>query len=499
MNRKILLVDDSRTALGAMTKALEDGYDVHTASSGGEAIRACEESGPFAVVLSDYEMPEMNGIQLLTQVEQSWPDTTRMMLTGHANLDLAIEALRSGSVFRFLSKSTESEDLRKDVQAGVERFKNLEEERLLTEQLQFSRESLLSLTETLERRLADQLGRLRGMQQFTSQLNETESLEQVAELTADTTFRLFGRRPVEVEFNGMGVGKSICSTCGDAVSEHVHSESVVTTEGYVGCIRVEEKSVNGRSLASSDRSFLASLAASAAIAAYNQIHRLERDSAQHATIFALARLAEFRDDETGKHLERVSKYCGLIARGLREDGKHTNVITDGYVYDLEMSAPLHDIGKVGVPDSILHKPGKLTEEEWVIMRKHSAIGAETLRNVLETSGEQSFLRMGHEIAWCHHERWSGGGYPRGLSGEEIPLAARVMALADCYDALTTRRPYKGPWTHDEASAYILEQRGIHFDPDVVDAFERRAEEVDDIRRRLGDGPIDPAESLPDVA
>ncbi|MEW6071952.1 MAG: HD domain-containing phosphohydrolase [Planctomycetota bacterium] len=494
MNRRVLVVDDSPVVLGAMKDLLGGTYDVHTAATGEEALHRCEEAGPFAVVLSDYEMPAMNGIELLAKLEKTWPDTTRMMITGYANLDLAVEALRSGSIFRFLSKSAGPEVLRRDVEAGVERFRRVEEERLLTEQLQFSRESLLSLTETLEQRLADQLARLRGMHHFAARLRESRSLEEVATLTAETATRLLGGRAVEVEMDG--IGRTLRISRGGEPGAEALVEPIVTTEGIVGQLRIETKD---RRLAKADREVIGSIVDLAAVAAHNHINRHWRDSAQHATIYALARLAEFRDDDTGKHLERVAKYCALIARGLREDGHGADVLSDSFLHDLELSAPLHDIGKVGVPDSILLKPGELTPEEWAVMRKHATIGAETLRNVLETSGEQSFLRMGHEIAWCHHERWNGSGYPRGLAGEEIPLSARIMALADCYDALTTRRPYKDPWTHAQAMAYVAEQRGLHFDPHVVDAFVARADQVNEIRRQLADEPFDAAESIAEVA
>ena len=273
---------------------------------------------------------------------------------------------------------------------------------------------------------------------------------------------------------------------GTRTSPRTVSEPIASGEFVLGHVTVEERTEQGHVLGEADRRTLASLAASTAVAAHSHIRLRERDDAQHATIFALARLAEYRDDETGKHLERVSEYCRLLAEGLREDGHHLGVITDPFVRDIVLSAPLHDIGKVGIPDSILLKPGPLTEEEWEVMRWHPTIGAETLRNTLETFGEQSFLRMALEIAWCHHEKWDGSGYPRGLHGEETPLAARIMALADCYDALTTKRPYKEAWPHEEAVAWISEQSGKHFDPRVVEAFEKRAQRFDEVRRNLAD-------------
>lgn len=496
MNRRILIVGPS--AVSAVAKMLDEAYDLTTVISAGEAVGASEMKGPFATVLAASEIHAERGIEVLGRFEKKWPDTTRILLTERARPESAIEVLRSESIFRLLMQPFEAEELQACVQAGVEKFHARAQERLLTEQLQFSRESLLSLTETLENRLAAQLGRLHGMQRFAGELKETRSLEEVARLTADTASRLLDGRSVEVAFDGTIHREAIHVLCGHPMREDVETVPVLTTDGALGHLRIEARR-RRRPLTDADREILASLTASAAIAARNQIHIGERNSAQHATIFALARLAEYRDDETGRHLERVTAYCRLVAEGLRDDGKFLETLTDAFVRDLELSAPLHDIGKVGVPDSILHKAGPLDDDQWEVMRKHSTIGAETLRSVLETSGERSFLRMGYEIALYHHERWSGEGYPEGLRREEIPLAARIMAIADCYDALTTRRPYKEAWSHHEAMNYILEQRGLHFDPDVVDAFDARSERVDEIRGFLADEADGTPRRFPNVA
>ena len=270
------------------------------------------------------------------------------------------------------------------------------------------------------------------------------------------------------------------------MSAEIHEEELTTSEGRLGQIAIDAIDKEGNRLSDVDLRLLSSLASSTAVAAHNEFRRRERDEAQHATILALARLSEQRDNETGQHIERVSSYCKLAAEALREDGKHLDVITDGWIDDLVRSAPLHDIGKVGIPDSILLKPGKLTPEEWEIMKTHAEIGAITLDSVIQENGHQGFLAMGRDIAWCHHEQWSGEGYPRGLKGDQIPLSARILALADVYDALTTVRPYKQAWPHEEAIAWISGRAGSHFDPDVVQAFMRRAEEAQEIAERLAD-------------
>jgi response regulator RpfG family c-di-GMP phosphodiesterase len=207
-----------------------------------------------------------------------------------------------------------------------------------------------------------------------------------------------------------------------------------------------------------------------ATALENHWHREAFDDAQDAIITALAKLSEYRDPETGAHLLRLKKYSALICGYLAETEKFRNIVTVDFTQDLVRSSPLHDIGKVGIPDSILKKPGKLTVEEFEIMKTHAQIGGDTLRTVYEQYPSQSFIKCGMEIAYGHHEKWNGSGYPCGLQGESIPLAARILALVDVYDALTCRRVYKPPFPHEQAKAIIIEGHGSHFDPDIVAAF-----------------------------
>ncbi|HEX3126590.1 MAG TPA: HD domain-containing phosphohydrolase [Thermoanaerobaculia bacterium] len=202
-------------------------------------------------------------------------------------------------------------------------------------------------------------------------------------------------------------------------------------------------------------------------------------------LITLARLAESRDHATGQHLERMAAYSRRLAEQLA-DGIYSRSIGTGFVEHLYKSSPLHDIGKVGIPDSILLKPGPLTAEEREIMRRHPEIGGETLRSVVEQFRGNTFLTMGMEIAYSHHERWDGQGYPFGLAGDEIPLAARIVAVADAYDAITSRRPYKGAFGHEEAIRRITADRGHHFDPILVDGFLACHQDFDGIRQRLTD-------------
>lgn len=202
----------------------------------------------------------------------------------------------------------------------------------------------------------------------------------------------------------------------------------------------------------------------------------ENQLIQEVSIHALARLAETRDPETGKHLRRTQEYVLTLARALRDNPRFTSYLDERTINALAQSAPLHDIGKVGIPDQILLKPGKLTPEEWEIMKTHAELGSNAIAQA-EKDAEKpvAFLAIAKEIAHYHHEKWDGSGYPAGLVGDAIPISARLMALADVFDALICQRVYKPPMPFEKAHQIILEGSGLHFDPDVVATFVREAE------------------------
>lgn len=191
---------------------------------------------------------------------------------------------------------------------------------------------------------------------------------------------------------------------------------------------------------------------------------------QDVTILSLASLAETRDNETGMHIRRTQSYVRLLADELRARGHYTDLLNDDTIKLMEKSAPLHDIGKVGIPDAVLLKPGKLTPEEFEIIKDHPTLGKNALEGAENMLGSTSFLRFAKEIAYSHHEKWNGSGYPQGLAGQDIPLSARLMAVADVYDALIARRVYKSAFTHETAIDLIVEGKGTHFDPVVVEVF-----------------------------
>jgi len=214
-------------------------------------------------------------------------------------------------------------------------------------------------------------------------------------------------------------------------------------------------------------------------------------AAQAATITAFCALAEARDNETGNHIRRTQHYVRILAEALQDHPRFRDQLDDEVIQLLFKSAPLHDVGKVATPDAILLKPGKLTPDEWVLMKQHCEYGRNAILQAESALGgvtDASFLQYAAEIAYGHHERWDGSGYPQGLAGDAIPLSARLMAIADVYDALISRRVYKQPIPHEEAIQMMLVERGRHFDPDIVDALESVAAKFAEIAQNFRDEP-----------
>lgn len=214
----------------------------------------------------------------------------------------------------------------------------------------------------------------------------------------------------------------------------------------------------------------------------------ENELIKDTTILALSSLAETRDNETGNHIRRTQNYIHLLARQLKGHPRFSHFLTEENILLLYKVAPLHDIGKVGIPDAILHKPGKLSDDEFEIMKMHAELGGNAIAAAMDERGGSGspFLNIACQIALRHHEKWDGSGYPSGLRGDDIPIPARLMALADVYDALATRRVYKAAMGTDEVASIIVDGRGKHFDPDVVDAFLAIQQQFIEVAERFRD-------------
>jgi HD-GYP domain-containing protein (c-di-GMP phosphodiesterase class II) len=207
---------------------------------------------------------------------------------------------------------------------------------------------------------------------------------------------------------------------------------------------------------------------------------------QHNIIITMADIVENRDENTGGHIKRTAKYVEIIARTLQKQEKYKDILTKQYISDMIIAAPLHDMGKIHVPDAVLNKQDSLTEEEFAVMQEHTTAGRTLLRHAEKNLGHFSYLDIAVQMAGCHHEWWNGEGYPDGLRGEEIPLCARIMAVADVFDALVTKRCYKEAMSVEEAYSILRQESGTHFDPAVVNAFFSCTKQIESIQKELAD-------------
>ena len=440
---------------------------------------------PLGLILAALP-PDREAALLFDELARSCPGSARLLWLENEDFQPAAQALRTGGLDGLVGPGADDQEL---VQALVALVRNGERralERLEIERMDFAQSVLRDTVSALEQRL-DHLPRTQpDAGHLLKRLRDVRDLGSLVRMAS---------RLIAQQFPGCGVRVALNQTVHASAHEAwagVRSGEVLARvplrglEREFGWLEISSGHAHRSQLTPSEMARLAASEPAITLVAAGLIHRDERNGAQLATVHGLARLAEHRDETTGRHLERVSAFCRLLGEHMRAEGLYPELLGDLYIEDLELSAPLHDIGKVAVPDAILLKPGKLTEDEWEVMRSHARVGAQALETILQSSGEQPYLRMGLEIAWCHHEHWDGGGYPRGLRGKEIPLAARIMALADVYDALTSRRPYKEAWSHERTVAYIVGLSGRQFDPDVVRVFAMHARDFEAKRNELSD-------------
>ena len=208
-----------------------------------------------------------------------------------------------------------------------------------------------------------------------------------------------------------------------------------------------------------------------------------------AALAAVSQMAELRDENNKKHIQRVQSFCRALATELQKDSAYEQILTDDYITNLYHAAAFHDVGKIGIPEHILLKKGKLDPEEFEIMKLHVDIGKRSLRELLSKYRNNGFIRLSFELTAYHHEKWDGTGYPDGLYGQDIPLSARIMALVDVYDALRSKRPYKEPLCHEKSVHVIREGGGVHFDPSVVKAFSNIESQFAEIYEVLKEDPL----------
>lgn len=510
ISQKILFVDDEELLLEGIKRQLRREFDISIANSGEAGLKLLAEEGPFALVVSDYNMPGMDGIAFLNNVYQRHPHTVLIMLTGRAELDIAVNALHNAHISRFLNKPCPKEILQETLADGLEQYRLRKSEQLLQARLQEANHSLNQLNNHLEALVEEKTKALRLQYAYAAQMTQLQDSSAIVLSFVETLGELLGNTQINLWLSPLHDGLFSCHYPqgnnlpafpannsndtpilaalqtqtywmlgnADPVSDTTGLERQLFSGEPLFCMPLKVKqgilgllAISGSiAITKEQLETISGIADVTATALQNQWHREAHDDAQDAIISALAKLSEYRDPETGAHLLRLKKYCELLCSYLGKTGQFAGLVTAEFTKDLVRSSPLHDIGKVGIPDAILKKPGKLTEEEFEVMKTHAAIGGDTLRAVYENYPSQGFIKCGMDIAYGHHEKWNGSGYPLGLKGEEIPLVARILALVDVYDALSCRRIYKPPFPREKAREIIVEGSGNHFDPQLVSAF-----------------------------
>ena len=526
---KILVVEDDvelRFILMARLEAL--GFQVFEASDGEEGVARARDTLPDIIIM-DIGLPKMDGVAA-TSVLKAAAETEHIpiiMLTARSRTQDVIRGLDAGAQ-EYIAKPFDMMELLARVETMF--------------RLVGVRKDLAHLNTELEAEVASKTTTLRTLYEFTRDLNRASSRDEILDLILRCVADMTGAKRISillktakgdflrcVRAKGMDAsavepmkiddargivgqvmqsGKTYAArTYGTGlrsatpydrtsfVSTPLTATSADTVVGLLGVLNATEKE-DSQPFTDEEAECIRSIADAGAIAieAADKHQRLEHSV--RILLQTVGRLAEFRDEETNLHLERVAKMAGILAAELAREGRYADRINDDYVNSLVQAAPMHDIGKVGIPDEILTKPGKLTDEEFQIMKTHADIGRRVLSQALDPAHPVPLLNMCIDIAHAHHERYDGTGYPRRIAGEKIPLAARIIALVDAYDAITSKRRYKAAQSHEDAVEIIRSEAGKHFDPVIVDGFLRCNERFDAVHARWTDEdelpPIDVA-------
>jgi response regulator RpfG family c-di-GMP phosphodiesterase len=524
---KILLVDDDdRLTCILSAHLMNAGFEVRTARNGQEGVEIAPDFCPDVIVM-DLSMPVMDGMEATARLKQD-PRTQKtpiLILTAKSATETLVSGLEAGAL-EYVCKPFAIEEL-------IARVRSMH-------RLAVTGRELDRLNHYLRDEVARKTRRLELLYHYAQGLNEASNLDEVLDLVIDAVREATGSERISFMLTEDDGEHLVCRRAIGIAPELVERIRVRSVEGIagqvfssgktltasaipnpaaaagnrygsdaflctpliassqntpgeiLGVLNVTEKH-DGEPFSAEEIECIRSIADSAAIALHNQRSRARLERSVQVLLKTVGRLGEYRDEETAVHLERVQDYVRVLARELARTEKYRDVITEKFIDELYHAAPLHDIGKVGVPDDILTKHGPLTEREFQIMRTHTIIGRQTLELALAETGPVSLLQMCIDIAYGHHEKFDGAGYPRGVSGEAIPLSARIIALADAYDAITSKRRYKDAIAHDDAVDIILRESGKHFDPDVVAAFERRIVDFERIRNCKSTGAEAPAE------
>jgi PAS domain S-box-containing protein len=486
----VLVIDDDATTLWILRELLDmSGLKVLMASEGREGIEIFRNS-PTDLVITDIRMPHIDGLEVLRRIREIDENVPVILVTGHGDLDNALGALRRGA-YDFLLKPINGEILLNAVRKGIDhcRLKRFERDyRLLLEDQVRARTRELAETNEFLKGILDSSTRV--------SIVLTDFDRKVLFWNAGAE-NIYGYTAEEM------VGSSITRLypAGDAnLGTTDRLQDILKNERATVQTNVQQRAKDGRLLTisltispmnDSSNKIRGILGLGQDVTEQVRLHEELLKSyhrircIQGASIFALARLAESRDGETGFHLRRMQAYCQVLCDQLAKCESYRQILRKEFVEDLVQCSVLHDIGKVGIPDSVLFNPKKFGIDEFQIMKQHSIYGGKALEDAANEAGQkESYLFLARDIAYYHHERWDGSGYPFGLKGEDIPLSARIVAIADVYDALTTERRYKRSYSHEEAMTVIIRDRGRHFDPELVDAFIEAEPEFKRIRDKV---------------
>jgi PAS domain S-box-containing protein len=480
---RLLVVDDDHAVRKAIADILAHcGYECDQASCAAEALLYLEEQ-TYTCVLTDLIMPEKSGMDLLREITTRYPEIAVILVSGQNDSSMVRKALKNGA-FDYIVKPLTASEILSTVHGALKR-----REAILKEQ-----HDKHSLREKAELGRVESIFFLDIVRSTIDGVMITDSENRVIyvnpayeKITGFSSQELLGTIPsiltgeTGIKDSGRQVAHSLCTT--GSWSGEVVDQRKCGLEWFANLTISRVKDSRGDAMADV---FIVRDITDKKLMEQQLIERLrEVQSAQDAAIIGFAKLAECRDPETGVHLERMREYCRILADQLGSLPKYKNEVNDAFIDSLYKSSPLHDIGKVGIPDSILLKPGKLTVEEYEKMKTHTVIGGDALQAAEKRLPGKSFLTLGKEIAYYHHEKFDGTGYPYKFSGYSIPLSARIVAFADAYDALTSKRVYKDIVGPAESKRRLLPDRGKHFDPDVVDAFLSREDDFLKILKQFG--------------
>jgi len=476
------LILDDEVFLGKVLSQniMQRGSDAIAVTKVDDAIQELY-SNPYDIVVSDIYMPDRTGEDLFNYCLEHFPDLPIIFMTGNPDIEMAVDFLKKGG-YDYISKPFLIDDFFKKIDSVLEKAWQRKKEKHL----------LSDLKQLLTKRVEE-------LQIFRDAIESTDD----GLIILDTEGIIVEVNPGFERMSGLGkrqiLQKHLSVLQKNLLPNLNFSEiqSILANEDQWE-EEMKGSRANGETIISSSSFFSIKneagniFAYAALIKDVSKLRRVESaliESLEHTTlaqeaiIFGLAKLAEFRDRDTGFHLERIRGYSKILAEELSKLPNFQKEITDKFIDTLYRTAPLHDIGKVGVPDHILLKKGKLTEAEYEIIKTHTTIGYQTLSSIRQQYGDMDFLNMGIEITYCHHERWDGNGYPRGLKGPDIPLSAKIVAIADVYDALTTNRVYKRAFSHKDSLQIMSHEKGRHFAPLLFDVFYSAENQFDNIRKR----------------